>query len=525
MTGFLTEYSCPRPDAPGFRLVVGTQSERKSFFFPDPAAVATSGGKLDFDCGPLASPRFARVEFSRAPDTGVDGLLERLKLDEPLPSPVVARTYFPTSIAIDSSGNMYIADKNGSRIRKVTPTGEVSTATGDGTAGFSGDGGLATAAQLKNPLGVAMDASGNLFIADTGNSRIRKVTPAGVIETVAGNGDAGFSGDGGPATLARLSGPASVVVDTADNLFIAESGSNRVRKVGKDGTISTVAGDGVPASSGDGGPAASAQLSFPLGLAVDGKGNLYIADSGNNLVRRITTDGIMTTVAGTPAAETIRGFSGDGGPATSAQLNLPFGVALDAAGNLYIADFGNARVRMVTPAGVITTVAGNGKQVSSGDGGPAMAAQLDAPWQVSVDQGGDLYIVESSGQRVRMVKQGEISTVQGSQAEAVPKPVTTPPATTPAEQQKSVVTAPNCQMGQPEYSDEARRLRHSGTITIEGTVLKDGSVQPNRLVHPLGFGLDERALAAVSLMKCSPALRDGVPIEFLVHVETNFHIR
>jgi len=301
---------------------------------------------------------------------------------------------------VDAAGNLYIASDVSSRIRKVTASGVISTVVGNGTRGFSGDGGPAASAQLNFPYGVAVDVVGNLYIADDGNNRVRKVSAGGVISTVAGNGTFGFGGDGGPATSAQLYEPSGVAVDVAGNLYIADTANNRVRKVTVAGVISTVAGNGTSGFSGDGGPATSAQLNLPSGVVVDVADNLYIADTINNRVRKVTVAGVISTVAGNGTA----GFSGDGGPATSAQLNAPNGVAVDAAGNLYIAD-GNNVVREVT-AGAISTVAGNGKIGFSGDGGPATSAQLNVPSGVALDAAGNLYIAEVGFQgssRIRKV--------------------------------------------------------------------------------------------------------------------------
>ena len=211
--------------------------------------------------------------------------------------------------------------------------------------GFSGDGGPATAARLNMSLGgVALDSAGNLYIADLLNERIRKVSPVGTISTYAGNGGYGFWGDGGPGTAAQLR-PRGMALDPAGNLYIADFGNSRVRKVTPGGTISTYAGTGTPGFAGDGGPATAAQLSFPQGVALDSAGNLYIADSNNNRIRKVTPGGTISTYAGTG----LQGFSGDGGPAIDAQLWFPVGVALDSAGNLYIADQENQRIRKVTP--------------------------------------------------------------------------------------------------------------------------------------------------------------------------------
>jgi len=319
-----------------------------------------------------------------------------------------AGLYLPSGVAVDASGNLYIADTANNRTRKVTPAGVITTVAGNGTSGFSGDNGPATSAGLNGPVGVAVDTGGNLYIADHGNDRIRKVTPAGVITTVAGNGTFGFSGDNGPATSASLGSPSGVAVDASGNLYIADQ--YRIRKVTPAGVITTVAGNGTSGFGGDNGPATSAGLSSPSGVAVDTGGNLYIADAGNDRIRKVTPAGVITTVAGNGTP----GFSGDNGPATSAQLLLPVGVAVDAGGNLYIADRFNARIRKVTPAGVITTVAGNGDHGFSGDNGPATSASLSNPSGVAVDTGGSLYIADRFNNRIRKVTPaGVITTVAG----------------------------------------------------------------------------------------------------------------
>ena len=310
-----------------------------------------------------------------------------------------ANLNFPVGVAVDAGGNLFIADDQNHRMRKVTPGGVISTVAGNGIAGFGGDGGPATAASLSFPFGVAVDAGGNLFIGDLGNQRIRKVTPGGVISTVAGNGTFGFSGDGGPATAASLATPSGVAVDAGGNLFIAEQGNHRIRKVTPGGVISTVAGNGIAGFGGDGGPATAANLNFPAGVAVDAGGNLIIADDGNHRIRKVTPGGVISTVAGNG----IAGFGGDGGPATAANLNFPAGVALDAGGNLFIADNVNLRVRKVTVGGVISTVAGNGIAGFSGDGGLATAASLTSPAGVAVDAGGNLFIGDYYSERIRKV--------------------------------------------------------------------------------------------------------------------------
>ncbi len=301
----------------------------------------------------------------------------------------------PEGVAMDSAGNLFIADYYNNRVRKVTPAGTISTVAGTGDDGFGGDLGPAIAARLSHPSGVAVDNAGNLFIADYMNNRIRKVTPGGTISTVAGNGTEGYNGDSIPATSAELWLPIGVAVDSAGNLFIAELTGYRIRKVTPAGTISTVAGNGSPGYND--GPATSAGLNFPTGVAVDGAGDIFIADRGNNFIRKVTPAGMMSRVAGNGN----QGFSGDGGPATSAALNAPSGVAVDAAGNLFIADAGNNLIRKVTPDGTISTVAGNRTSSSGGDGGPATSAGISSPPGVIVDNAGNLFIADFGNNKIR----------------------------------------------------------------------------------------------------------------------------
>ncbi len=322
----------------------------------------------------------------------------------------------PSGITVDGSGNLYIADSGNNRIRKISPDGTISTVAGNGARSFSGDGGPATSASLAGPSGVAVDAAGSLYAADTNNHRIRKVSPAGMISTVAGDGFSLFGigrffGDGGPATLASLNFPSNVTFDASGNLYIGDTGNQRIRKVSPAGIITSVAGNGVKDFSGDSGPAASASLSEPSSASPDAAGNLYIADTGNKRIRRVSPAGNIVTVAGSGNF----GFSGDGGPATGASLFSPSGVAADAAGNLYVADTGNQRIRKVDPRGIITTVAGNGIKAFSGDGGPAAAASLAAPNGLAADAVGNLYVADSLNQRIRKISSsGIISTAAGN---------------------------------------------------------------------------------------------------------------
>jgi len=306
-------------------------------------------------------------------------------------------------LTVDGQGNVFFPSfTSGHQIKKRAPDGTVTLVAGTGVQGYSGDGGPATAARLNNPYGMDVDGQGNLFFADYGNNRIRKVSPAGIITTVAGNGAYGFSGDGGPATSAMLAIPHGVTVDGQGTLFIADTDNSRVRKVSPDGIIRTIAGTGTQFYCGDGGPATSACVGWPDKVAVDPQGNVFIPDFLNHRIRKVTPGGIIRTVAGVgPFGNGAGGYAGDGGPATGAQLNGPLAVALDAAGNLYIPDYFNHRVRKLTPDGIITTVAGNGTAGFSGDGGPATGAQLNFPRAAAVDAAGQLYLADGNNGRIR----------------------------------------------------------------------------------------------------------------------------
>jgi sugar lactone lactonase YvrE len=333
----------------------------------------------------------------------------------------------PTGVAVDSSGNIYIADQQNNRIRKIDPSGVITTVAGNGTAGYSGDGGPATSAELDDPSGVAVDASGNLYIADSLNSVIRKVNPSGIITTVAGDGynrlgtgqpsfnDGGYSGDGGPATSAELNNPYAVAVDSSGNLYIADTYNRRIRKVDTSGVITTVAGNGYAGPgdlggySGDGGPATSAELAQPFGVVVDNAGNIYISDQNNNRIRKVDPSGVITTV--------VSGGIGSG-------VSSPAGLAVDASGNLYIADMGNKCIREVNASSAFTTVAGSiGNPGYSGDGGSATAAELNFPFGVAVDASGNIIIADRDNSRLREVKAS--SSIATSPGANVPAPTST----------------------------------------------------------------------------------------------------
>lgn len=368
----------------------------------------------------------------------------------------------PNDVAIDTLGNLYIADAGNHRIRKVTPGGVISTFAGNGLTGFVGDGGQASAAQLSMPSSIFIDANDNFYVADTGNGRIRKITPAGIISTIAGSGLGDSSGDGGLATDAGLNSPQDVVVDVTGEVYVSEFAGNRIRRFTEGGNISTVAGTGSAGFAGDGGPGVVAALRQPTAMTLDGVGNLYFADSANYRVRKLDTNGVITTVAGngsgscsTAAASATAssillptglefddsgnlyiasacnriqkvapggsistiagtlefGFGGDGFPAVYATLNLPVGLALGPGGSLYIADYFNHRVRRIAPDQTIGTVAGS---AYSGDGGQALGAGLGLPMGTAFDAAGNFYIAESAYHRVRKVTPaGIISTFAG----------------------------------------------------------------------------------------------------------------
>jgi hypothetical protein len=315
-----------------------------------------------------------------------------------------AQLYYPSGAALDAAGDVFIADTNSQRVREVVKaTGLIVTVAGNGVAGYNGDNIAATAAQLQNPYAVAVDAAGDVFIADLGNNRVREVVKAtGLIITVAGTGASGYNGDGIPATSAQLFGPSGVAVDAAGDVFIADQGNGRVREVVKaTGLITTVAGTGTWGYNGDNIAATAAELKQPTGVAVDAAGDVFIADFVDYRVREVVkATGLITTVAGTGAS----GYNGDGIPASSAQLGYPYGVSVDTAGDVFIVDQGNQRVREVVKAsGLITTVAGTGTSGYNGDNIAASSAQLNDPYGVSVDAAGDVFIADRNNQRVREV--------------------------------------------------------------------------------------------------------------------------
>ncbi len=315
--------------------------------------------------------------------------------------PATEAVFFtPSSLAVDKAGNVYVVDRNNNRVRRIDVSGTVSTVAGTGRQGTSGDGGPATDAQLFSPSAIALDADGNILVASSSGHCVRKIDEGGTITTIAGTGEQGSSGDGGPAIEAKLDRPNAIAVDGEGNVYVAEHGSHRVRKISAVGVITTFAGNGVRGHGGDGGPATDAQLDFVNGLAVDAAGNVYMADMNQARVRRVDPSGMITTVVGTG----IRGWSGDGGPATEARIATPAGIAVDSEGNLFVTEYWVGRIRKVDPDGIITTIAGTSQQQSSGDMGPASRAGIDRPSAIAVGPSGNLYITEAFGNKIRILR-------------------------------------------------------------------------------------------------------------------------
>jgi uncharacterized protein (TIGR03437 family) len=324
----------------------------------------------------------------------------------------------PSAVALDFAGNLYVADTGTQRVRQVLARGAISTVAGSGVAGMGAEGAIASTTPLNSPMGVAIDRSGNLVIADTYNHRVRQVLADGSIRTVAGTGTSGSGADGAPPLTVALRGPRGICFDRASSLYIVDTSNHRALRVPPGGLVQTVAGNGSPGDGGDGGQGKLAQLNQPAACQVDSYGSLYIADTLNHRVRKVSAGGTISTVAGTGAV----GFSGDEAAATAAQLAAPSGIAVEDAGNLYIADTGNHRIRLVTADGVIHTIAGIGGPGFSGDSGPALSAQLNLPAGLTLDGSGALYIADSGNQRVRRLVPDALM--------VPPDPIVPPPALT-----------------------------------------------------------------------------------------------
>lgn len=302
-------------------------------------------------------------------------------------------------LAVDNAGNLYLADWNNYRIRKVNTSGTINTIAGTGSSTYGGDGGSAYGASFPAPTGLAIDSTGNLYIADNSANRIRMINTSGIITLFAGSTSYGFAGDGGAATAASLYGSTSVTVDRAGNVYIADVANQRIRKVNTSGIISTFAGTGTAGFSGDGGPATAAALNGPTSIAFDRAGNAYIADRGNNRIRKVDASGNISTFAGSGAAS----YYGDGGAATSAGINTPWGVAVDTTGAVYLSEEGSNCIRRINTCGLISTFAGDTSRGYAGDGGPATAAKFDDPQAIALDAAGNLYISDRVNNRIRKV--------------------------------------------------------------------------------------------------------------------------
>jgi uncharacterized protein YjdB len=314
----------------------------------------------------------------------------------------------------DKYGNLYIVDQIDYRVRKITPSGIVTTVAGIGSIGFSGDGGPATAAALQNPFAACFDTSGNMYISDLGNARIRKVTPAGIISTIVGTGTPGYSGDGGPATAAQITGASDVKADKRGNLYINDFAHGYIRKINASGIITKIAGTGTVGYTGDGGPATAAQVAL-MGFWPDDHGNLYFADNSHSVIRVIDSTGIISTFAGVGWS----GFGGDGGTRLGAAFHGPISIVMDSCGNMFVADYNNLRIRKISNTGIVSTVAGNGLGGSfRGDYGPATAANMSPPEALGIDPEGNLTYVDHYYYRARKVvlNQRSIAAITGSHA-------------------------------------------------------------------------------------------------------------
>ena len=302
---------------------------------------------------------------------------------------IAAQFYTPTGVALDAQSNIYVADPNNYRIRKITASGIVSTLAGNGTYGFVDGNG--TTAQFKFPVGAALDAQGNIYVADADNNRIRKITASGIVSTLAGSGTAGFADGNGPA--AQFNSPNGVALDAQGNIYVADDFNNRIRKITSSGIVSTLAGSGTYGFADGNGPAA--QFNSPAGVALDAQGNIYVADANNHRIRKITASGIVSTLAGSGT----QGFADGNGPA--AQFHLPYGVALDAQDNIYVADALNNRIRKITASGLVSTLAGSGTQgFADGNG---TTAQFYTPAGVALDAQGNIYVAEIGNNRIRKI--------------------------------------------------------------------------------------------------------------------------
>lgn len=320
-------------------------------------------------------------------------------------APIFAVFNDPSGIYVDSEGIIFICERRAHRVRMISD-GKITTLAGNGRKGYSGDHIKATIARLDYPEGIIGDSLGNIYVADSQNQRIRKISPNGMISTVAGTGDQGYSGDGGLAINARLNTPFDICIGTSGCIYIADWGNHAIRKVSPDGIITTIAGTGQPGFSGDGGAATDAMLKGPYGLGIDRMNNLYIADSGNNRVRKVDTLGIITTIAGNGKA----GYSGNNGPAIDAMFNSPQDILITPSQEIVVNDEHNHCIRKISRSGIIKSFIGTGKPGFSGDGGPAGMANLNDPEYLWLDSMGNLFLSDGDNNRIRVVDRDNIIT-------------------------------------------------------------------------------------------------------------------
>ncbi len=320
-----------------------------------------------------------------------------------------ALLFYPDAVCFDTAGNLFIADTANNRVRKVAPNGLISTVAGNGVAGFCGDGGYATNAQLNSPRGLCFDIAGNLFIADTANNRIRKVTPNGLISTFAGNGKAGFYGDGGDAKAAQLNSPHDVACGPFGNIFITDSANNRIRKIDTYGVITTISGDGRLKFFGEGIDAKKASLRMPYGLVVDSEGNIFFSDWHNHRLRKIDKKGIITTIAGNGLTELSPDVT-----STSSSFKFPSSLVLGPSGIIYFSESGYSKIRRIAKDGVVTTIAGSENYKFYGDGGEGIRAAFSLPRYIALGPDGSIYIADTLNNRVRKLdNKNIITTVAG----------------------------------------------------------------------------------------------------------------
>jgi TonB family protein len=419
----------------------------------------------------------------------------------------------PLSVLSDGSGRFFLVSAIHNRVYLITADGTIRVAAGTGAPGSDGDGGPAAQAQLNFPSAVALDADGNLYIADTGNHVVRKVSPDGNIQTIAGSRVEGFKGDGGPAPAAMLNRPSGIAVDSKGVVYIADTGNFRIRKITTKGVISTFAGDGERRLAGDGRSGKDARFNDPLGLAVDAGNNLYVADSGNARIRVITPSGKVSTCVCGSQTSFLR----------------PEGIAIANDGTIYVADSGGNRVRKITPKGTLVAFAGTGAPGFNGDAGPAVSALLKSPRGLSVDKTGAVYIADTGNHRIRRIDaKGVITTVTGNGqalrgAIQSNYPTTTsaivPAAPIPLSADKFAANCLVCPA--PSYPQQARRQRITDTVVLSAIVGKDGRVRDVRVIR----GNEVLAKAAVDTVRnwrYRPQIVDGEPVEVTASISIAF---